>query len=133
MTYDIIIIGGGISGLYNYLQLLKKNKKVILLEKNDYYGGRIFQVNDKIDSQHFSFPAGAARFNVNHKHVIELLKSFELLDFRKDKPIGANIKFIDTKHKFSESLQRYNGFHFIDNVISKSKEYSGQLKKNERI
>lgn len=124
MTYDIIIIGGGISGLYNYLQLIKKNKKVILLEKNDYYGGRIFQVNDKIDSQHFSFPAGAARFNVNHKHVIELLKSFELLDFRKDKPIGANIKFIDTKHKFSESLQRYNGFHFIDKVISKSKEYS---------
>lgn len=124
MTYDIIIIGGGISGLYNYTQLINTNKKIILLEKNNYYGGRIFQVNDKIYSQEFSFPAGAARFNLNHKHVIELLKKYNLLDFRKDKPIGANINFIDTKNKFSKSLHKHNGFHFIDKVISKSKKYS---------
>ena len=124
MTYDIIIIGGGISGLYNYKQLINTNKKIILLEKNKYYGGRIFQVNDKIDSQEFSFPAGAARFNLNHKHVIELLKNYNLLDFRKDKPIGANINFIDSKNNFSKSLQKHNGFHFIDKVISKSKKYS---------
>lgn len=124
MTYDIIIIGGGISGLYNYKELIDKSKKIVLLEKNDYYGGRIFQINDKVNSQDFSFPAGAARFNLNHKHVVELLKEFNLLDFRKDKPMGANINFIDTKDIFSKSLQKYNGFHFIDKVINNSKKYS---------
>ena len=34
MKYDIIIIGGGISGLYNYYHLINTNKKVILFEKN---------------------------------------------------------------------------------------------------
>ena len=53
MTYDIIIIGGGISGLYNYTQLIDKNKKIILLERNNYYGGRIFQINDKVNSQDY--------------------------------------------------------------------------------
>lgn len=124
MIFDIIIIGGGISGLYNYTQLIDKNKKIILLEKNDYYGGRIFQIEDNINSRNYSFPAGAARFNLNHKHVIELLKNFNLLDFRKDKPISADMDFIDTKNNFPKSFQKYNGFHFIDKVIKKSKNYS---------
>ena len=124
MIFDIIIIGGGISGLYNYSQLVDKNKKIILLEKNDYYGGRIFQIEDNINSQNYSFSAGAARFNLNHKHVIELLKNYNLLDFRKDKPISADMDFIDTKNNFPKSFQKYNGFHFIDKVIKKSKNYS---------
>lgn len=124
MIFDIIIIGGGISGLYNYTKLIDKNKKTILLEKNDYYGGRIFQIEDNINSQNYYFPAGAARFNLNHKHVIELLKEFNLLDFRKDKPISADMNFIDTKNNFPKSFQKYNGFYFIDKVIKKSKNYS---------
>ena len=43
MNYDYAIIGGGISGLYIYLNFLKnlktKNKKIILLEKNPHLGG----------------------------------------------------------------------------------------------
>ena len=43
MEYDIIIIGGGISGLNILYQLdkLKYNKKILLLEKNNYFGGRM--------------------------------------------------------------------------------------------
>ena len=35
--YDIIIIGGGVSGLYNYMKLLKhdSNLKIKLIERND--------------------------------------------------------------------------------------------------
>ena len=38
--YDYIIVGGGISGLYNYKKLLEINKhyKIKLLEKNEYFG-----------------------------------------------------------------------------------------------
>ncbi len=120
MVYDIIIIGGGISGLYNYLHLIHKKEKILLLEKNNYYGGRILEVYDNS----YSFPAGAARFNLQHTHVINLLKEFKLLDFRRDKPISANIEFIDVKNNFSNSLQKYNGFHFIDKVLIHSKKYS---------
>ena len=74
MKYDIIIIGGGISGLYNYYHLIKTNKKVILFEKNDYFGGRI--LNQRTDN--INHPAGAARFNLNHRLVIKLLKEFHL-------------------------------------------------------
>ena len=61
--YDILIIGGGISGLYNYVRLINSYRKVLLLEKNDYFGGRIYQYKDTILSEKYEFPAGAARFN----------------------------------------------------------------------
>ena len=41
--YDIIISGGGISGLYCAYKLLLNNPyyKILLIEKNNYLGGRI--------------------------------------------------------------------------------------------
>ena len=44
MIYDYIIIGGGIGGLYaNYL--LTKNNNCLLLERNEYFGGRAFEMD----------------------------------------------------------------------------------------
>ena len=67
--YDIVIIGGGIAGLNTYFQLLQKHKqeKILLLERNNYFGGRILQMQENINNTEYSFPAGAARFNKNHK------------------------------------------------------------------
>ena len=42
MIYDYIIVGCGISGLYSAF-LLNKNNKIIVLEKNNYIGGRILE------------------------------------------------------------------------------------------
>ena len=123
MKYDIIIIGGGISGLYNYYHLINTNKKVILFEKNDYFGGRI--LNQSTDN--INHPAGAARFNLNHKLVIKLLKEFHLLDFRKDNPISASMQFIDCKDKFSNHNLK-NGFILIKKVIKHSKKLKLNLK-----
>ena len=122
MTYDIVIIGGGISGLYNYMNLINNKKKIILLEQNNYFGGRIYQHKETINSQNYYFPSGAARFNINHKHVIRLLKHFKLLDFRKDKPINADINFIDTKNSFSDKFKNKHGFFYIDKVIKYCKK-----------
>lgn len=123
MKYDIIIIGGGISGLYIYYHLIKTNKKVILFEKNDYFGGRI--LNKSIHN--INYPTGAARFNLNHKLVIKLLKEFNLLDFRKDNPISASMEFIDCKHKFSNHNLK-NGFMLIKKVIKNAKKLKLNLK-----
>ena len=40
--YDVVIIGGGPSGLYTAQQIQKrmKDKKILILEKNEYLGGR---------------------------------------------------------------------------------------------
>lgn len=123
MKYDIIIIGGGISGLYIYYQLIKTNKKVILFEKNNYFGGRI--LNKSIHN--INYPAGAARFNLNHKLVIKLLKQFHLLDFRKDNPISASMEFIDCKNTFSNNNLK-NGFILIKKVIKDAKKLKLNLK-----
>ncbi len=43
--YDVIIIGAGISGLCNAIMLAKTGKNVLIIEKNDYIGGRAFGTN----------------------------------------------------------------------------------------
>jgi len=70
--YDYIVIGGGISGLSISNRL--ENTKILLIEKNDYLGGRIKTV--KLGENNIE--AGAARFNSNHKLLIKLLKEFKL-------------------------------------------------------
>ena len=118
MIFDYVIIGGGISGLYTHLELLRRDKtlKCILLEKADYYGGRIYQYSDK----EVSFPAGAARFNKSHTRVIKLLKEFGLIDFRKDRGIGSSIEFIDSKGEFSPKFRGKTGFEYIRKVLEKA-------------
>jgi len=64
--YDYVIIGGGISGLFMYSQLIKKTKNILLLERNKRFGGRILQHEEVYKNKQVSIPAGAARFNKNH-------------------------------------------------------------------
>lgn len=119
--YDLIIVGGGISGLYLYYKLLNTGKNIILLEKNDRYGGRILQHTEKINGEMYSFPAGAARFNSNHVEVIKLLKELKLLDFRKDKGGSSSIDFVDSNNNFPSKFDNKNGFVYINKILDKAK------------
>ena len=129
--YDYVIIGGGISGLYMYLKLLSVTKNIILFEKNNYFGGRIFQYQENFNGNNISLSAGAARFNKKHIRVIQLLKSFKMLDFRKDKGIGSSIDFIDSTNQFHNKFKNKNGFHYIKKVLkfakNKDKNYLMQF------
>ena len=116
MVYDTIIIGGGISGLYMNLELSKKREKTLLLESSCRFGGRIYQYTEN----DVSIPAGAARFNRNHKRVISILKEFGLLDFRKDSGISSDIDFIDSKNEFSAKFKGKTGFEYIKKVLNKA-------------
>ena len=74
MMKEIIVIGGGISGLYSAKKLTNKGYKVSLYEKNNRLGGNIrtqYEEEAKLEQ-------GAGRFNINHTRLLELLKEYNL-------------------------------------------------------
>ena len=71
-TYDIIVVGGGIAGLYSVLLLQKYNPslKIGLFEKENRLGGRICSHqfdNDVVVAK------GAGRFHSGHYRLLALL------------------------------------------------------------
>jgi len=119
--YDLIIVGGGISGLFLYYKLLNSGKKILLLEKNETFGGRLLQCEEVINEHKYSFPKGGARFNLNHTEVIKLLKELKLIDFRKDKGHDAYIQFVDSKNEFSNKFNNQSGFDYVTKILNKAK------------
>jgi len=122
--YDLVIVGGGVSGLYIYYKLINSNPcmNILLLEKNKQIGGRIQQYTNK--KHCISFPKGASRFNVNHERVVKLLKEFNLLDFRKDKGKIPHTIFIDTKSKFNtRKFKNKTGFDYISIVLKNTEAH----------
>ena len=79
-NYDIIIIGGGISGIYTMYNLKKKypTLKVLLLEKDDRFGGRIYTYFEKINNQTYKMDLGAGRLGFHHKRIMNLLEDLKL-------------------------------------------------------
>lgn len=74
--FDYIILGAGISGLYTYYKLKMKFpfSKIIILDKNDYIGGRALCVN--FYGTIVSLGAGIIR--PTDKHLIRLCKKLNL-------------------------------------------------------
>lgn len=74
--YDYIIIGGGIAGLtiYHRLQNHNKNLKILLLEKNDYIGGRMKQQ----DFHGTTIKLGSGIIDETCVHMKALLKSLRI-------------------------------------------------------
>ena len=77
MVNDMIIVGGGLSGLYSAYKYQKKypKAKILLLECQDRLGGRIYTYEDDIYGK---IEAGAARFLPEHKHMIQLIHELNL-------------------------------------------------------
>jgi hypothetical protein len=97
---DVIIIGAGISGLYLGLELLKQNKKVLVIEKSNRIGGRIYTKK----FLNFTYESGAGRFSNKHVLLIQLLKNYDL--YKDVIPIGSHNKKLDQYYKIIEkSLQ----------------------------
>ncbi len=72
--YDYIIIGGGIAGLYaNYL-LTNKNKSGILLERNENFGGRAYEM----DFHGTLIKLGAGIMADHNIHLLALLKELNI-------------------------------------------------------
>lgn len=80
MTYEYVICGGGISGLYCAFNLIEKNnvnpKSILILEKSYRIGGLIKTNND--DTLNIKYENGAGRIAENNKLLLGLIKRFNL-------------------------------------------------------
>jgi len=132
--YDIVIIGGGIAGLY-CAHKLSKNNKVALFDERSYIGGRIY-------THPKGYEVGAARFNNNHKLLLELIKYYKLtkmvlpkeIDYiecfenKKNKiTLNSNIEFqkilnkVIERTKTTKNLNKITFYEHLVNIL-KSKE-----------
>lgn len=80
--YDIIILGGGIAGIYTLYQLIKNphfsQKRILLLEKSERLGGRIYSTNPYKNHPEDVIEAGAGRFSQKHILLHQLIKELNL-------------------------------------------------------
>ena len=117
MLFDIIIIGGGIAGLYTLYSLSKKhpNLKILLLEKGKNLGGRIYTYKD----QYMTLEAGAGRFSDTN-----------ILFFQRDvtQRILASEELALAKRTAEQASQAKS--HFVSHI---SHELRTPLKYNSRL
>jgi len=113
-TYDIIIVGGGISGLFLAYKLRNTNLNILLIEQNKNLGGRI-QTKETDDIQ---YEAGAGRFNENHTKLISLINELNISD--KIIPLS---KHVDKKLRKYNTNYKLNINYLFDVMEKKYKNY----------
>merc|ERR1711871_1406178 len=116
-NYNIIIIGGGISGLNCCYRLSKENKKILLLERLPRFGGRIISEKVKVNDKSFLLEHGAARFHDNHIFLKNLTS--DIIEYPSTLREGDNI--ISILETISKKILEYpktktNNITFIDFV-----------------
>lgn len=77
-SYDVIIVGSGIAGLYVGAHLQKKGRRCVILEKYKELGGRTTTFHQTIGDTKLQWEAGAGRISEHHSHVRALIKKYKL-------------------------------------------------------
>ena len=119
LTYDYIIVGAGIAGLYTAYRLNENypEAKICIIEASKYIGGRLHTIH--YDNLHFE--GGGARFNTEQLRIQSLVKELKLVKY----PITNTINYIPIKPKYDKSLETV--FPNINDFIIYMKKY---IKKN---
>ena len=131
-TYDYIILGGGIAGLYTLYKLSKKypTKSFILLEKSERFGGRVHsvQLHPNTNDPENILEAGAGRFAESHTRLQELIREFGLQS--NVKPAFANAEYVPiekntpTQDSLTPIKEEHNTSDYIAKIIHSSKSES---------
>lgn len=82
-SYDILIIGAGIAGLYTAIECLKRKPKsrVALAESYHIAGGRMSTFSADISGVHYQWEMGGARISEHHTMLLKLFKKYGLETF----------------------------------------------------
>ena len=105
-TFDIVIVGAGLAGLYCGIQLAKKGKSVCILEKYNYIGGRVVTYH----KGELSWENGAGRISDSHTMVHSLLSQYRLKTF----PLSDKQLYIE-----SDGTAHVNRFESIFEAVLK--------------
>ena len=119
---NIVIIGGGMAGLYLQNKLLKTNKykSVVLLEKSKRLGGRVFTYNTKVNGTEYSMEAGAGRFSGNHRKLFNLINQYNLKD--RVIKLGKGVDLYPRSRKLKNSkISKFLPYDFLDDIARKIK------------
>ena len=73
-SYDIVIVGGGISGLFLGYKLVDTNLNILILEKEKEFGGRVHSIY----KNGYHYECGAARFSNKHNKLLTLIHELGL-------------------------------------------------------
>lgn len=84
MKVEVLVIGGGIAGLYTAMKCVQMGKSVMLIEKTGRLGGRIRTIY-----QPFQYEAGAGRFHQQHILLRGLIQQFGLHEI----PLGRKKQY----------------------------------------
>ena len=124
-NYDIIIIGGGISGLFLAYKLINTNLKVIVFEGSNTLGGRIKTIYKNGDI----FEAGAARIHHTHGKIISLIHDLDLRDELIKLPTKIDSILRNKKSNFP--YQTTNKKHPAFQLLKASKLFESQFEKKQ--
>ena len=105
MFYDIIIIGGGIGGIYTLYKLSQKypELRILLIEKEKQLGGRISTFVEK----GMVLEKGAGRFNDSHIRLIQLIQELHLK--HKIRKTSTEVVYMPDKNgKYEENQSSIN-------------------------
>ena len=114
-NYDLVILGGGISGLYTLYKLSKMfpQLKILLLESGERYGGRIYSYKETIDGEDYVMDLGAGRLGHHHKLINELINELGL------KPKIVDIPNTKTYIEVTENNKVHEKTRFKDSIMAK--------------
>lgn len=85
-TTDVIIIGGGVSGLYAAQKCIANGLSVMLIEKEKRLGGRIHTIY----GNGYQYETGAGRFAQTHVLLRKLLREYDLTEVANSKRYSFN-------------------------------------------
>ena len=126
-VYDVVIIGGGISGLFMANILSKTDLNILIIEKDPDFGGRVHTV----ERDGLKYECGAARFHDSHTKLLTLIDELNL----KDKLITLpdEIKFIlrGYKKKYPYKTDKELSLtELLKNAIEKKDEFTRKVLTN---
>ena len=151
MIYDIIIIGFGISGISLAKESIKRKKKILILEKNNSFGGVWLKTHDNTSVQtykdYYEFvneESMSNKFNSypNKKEVLiyleKIIKKYSLEDYIYYNFIVEDIKkknenyIINNKYE-TKYIGICSGYNNIPNELNELKSFSGLVLHSNNI
>lgn len=80
MSWDAVIVGAGAAGLFLGCKILEAHptKKVLILEKYNYLGGRVVTYKRRLAARDVQWEIGAGRISLDHTLVLAALAKYGL-------------------------------------------------------